>query len=371
MKSHRHTIFGLGLFFATWVGFFAVSPLQADPMTGGNVPYEDCAPPCATSPYCPPPRMPWYAMADAVGLRRDRYGSTTFATLGNSTDVALSTSELDRDFRAGAKLTIGHTFGDSPYSLEGSYFAVDQWNASAMFADTHTNDLGTVGYLFSPFSNFGDPTPSVGFDYNRLVSVQDFSQLRNGELNVKYLVPMLSNGFRASLMLGVRYVSVEERFLYHAESVEPVAGGGSTVDLATRTANDLIGPQIGGYFEFFSYANSWISFETKGAICGNNAMQASSGTRSAIAGQPPFSYDAAATHIATSFVGDLELMFNWRITDRFVTRFGYQAMWVTGLALATDNLGPDYGIPPGGLVGINTSGSVVYHGPHLGVEFMW
>jgi hypothetical protein len=340
-------------------------------MTGGNVPYEDTAPPCAVSTYCLPPRTPWYFQADAIGLRRDPYGNTPFATLITPVDVALSTSELEREFKSGVRLLFGHTFDDTPYSVEGSYFAVDEWNSSGGLTDIHTNNFGLPGNLFSPFSNFGNPTAFPGFDYNRLVTIHETSQLRNGELNLKYLVPMPWNGFRASLVTGVRYVNVEERFTYHSESAVPAAAGGSIVDLSTRTTNDLIGPQLGGYFEFFSLPNSWVTFEVKGAICGNSALQASSGTRSAVVGQPPFSYDADAHHVATAFVGDLELMFNWRIMPTFVMRLGYQAMWVDGLALASENFGPDSGILPGSITSINTGGNVVYHGPHLGLEYMW
>ena len=103
--------------------------------------------------------------------------------------------------------------------------------------------------------------------------------------------------------------------------------------LQTRTTNDLIGPQIGGCFAFYSIPNTWISFDVKGAICGNNATEK---TGDAL-GTPSSVY---STHVATAFVGDLELMFNWRVTPHCVARFGYQAMWVDGLALAARNLGP-------------------------------
>jgi hypothetical protein len=370
MKSYRRQIYLVGLFLAVLAGVFTAEIAVADPMTGGNVPYEDCAPPCATSYFVPPPRCPWYFQADAVGLRRDPYGNTPFATLKPQFfDVALSTAELDRQFKGGTKFLFGHTLGDTPYSVEGSYFWIDTWNSSAVLRNTDVNALGTDGNLFSPFSNFAHPAPLLGFDYNSLVTIQNTSQLQNGEVNVKYLLPMQYNGFRASLLTGVRYVSVQEHFFYHSESAEPA--GGSTINITTRTTNDLIGPQIGGFFEFYSLPHSWITFEVKGAICGNTSLQATSLSRTLSDGSPVTSYGSDAHTVATAFVGDLELMFNWQITPHCIARMGYQAMWVDGLALATENFGPASGILQIGTATINTGGETVYHGPHLGVEITW
>jgi hypothetical protein len=222
--------------------------------------------------------------------------------------------------------------------------------------------LGGTGNLFSPFSGFGNP-PRAGFDYNNLMTIRNISRLQNGELNVKYLLPMLSNGFRASFLTGVRYVTVQEELYYHSESS---AAGGSTVDYATRTTNDLVGPQIGGYFEFFSVPNSWISFEMKGAICGNSASQTTADSASGAF--------VSNDRVVTAFVGDLQLMLNWQITSHCVTRFGYQAMWVDGLALASQNFGPGgtaVSVNNPAVSALDAGGNVVYHGPHLGLEITW
>jgi hypothetical protein len=363
MKSHPQLIFAAGLFLVIFAGLLSNQPTVADPMTGGNPPYEDVAPPCETSCYLLPPRCPWYFQVDALALRRDPYGRINFATLGpippagTDTNVALSTSALDRDFKAGVRFLFGHTFGDSPYSVEGSYFRIDNWDTSAEVRDLDNNNL------FSPFRNFGNP-PLPGFDRNHLISVHDFSKLQNGELNVKYMLPMYYNGFRASFLAGVRYISVEERLEYQSFTNIPIE---ASQVLQTRTANDLVGPQIGGYFEFFTIYHSWVSFEAKGAICGNNAVQTTRDDDHTPA-------LVSSNQVATAFVGDLELMFNWQITKHCITRFGYQAMWVDGLALARRNLGPAgtaLEVGPINTFGIDTAGETVYHGPHLGIEIVW
>jgi hypothetical protein len=364
MKSHRLSILAGVSFLVFAVVLLANRPALADPMTGGNVPYEDCAPPCSNSTYTPPPRCPWYFYADAVGLRRDPLDNVPFASLANNAtpDIALSTSELDRQYKGGVQFVFGYNLADTPYSIEGSYFQIDAWDSTAALRNTSANGLGGTGNLFSPFSNFGNP-PVLGFDYDNLVSVRNMSWLKNGELNVKYLLPMPWNGFRASFLTGVRYVSVEEQLYYHSESS---AGGGSSADFSARTTNGLIGPQIGGYFEFFTVPGSWVTFEAKGAICGNNA----SSTTANVANGQFAGYDRTAT----AFVGDIQLMFNLQVTSHCIARFGYQAMWVDGLALAAQNLGPSGAAVVAGNSGaatIDVGGNVVYHGPHLGLEITW
>jgi hypothetical protein len=367
MKSFQRLVFSAGLFSVFFSLVAADRPAFADPMTGGNPPFEDCAPPCATSCYVPPPRCPWYFQADAVALRRETYGNISFASLGlappatvNPMHSVLSTTSLDPQFRAGAQLSFGHTFGDSPYSIEGSYLWMDNWDSTE-----DVRDQSGLGRLYSPFRNFGNP-PLTGFDNNKVISIQERSWLQNGELNVKYLLPMPGNGFRASFLVGVRYMSIDETLEYQSFLQTNNTQLPSQM-LKTWATNDLIGPQIGGYFEFFSYLpNSWVTFEIKGAICGNSATQ--------MTWDSVTNLNVQSDRVVTAFVGDLALMFNWRIASHCVTRFGYQAMWVDGLAQAARNLGPAgtaLEVGPVNSFGIDAVGETVYHGPHLGVEIVW
>jgi hypothetical protein len=370
MKSYQRPISWLGFSFVIFALACCNQPAVADPMTGGNVPYEDVAPPCATSGYVLPPRCDWYFQTDAMALRREVLnGPIVFATYGPAaapgTDptnsVWLSNRELDNPFRAGARLLLGHTFGDSRYQLEASYFKIDAWDSSTAITDTSPNSQGQAGNLFSRLTFFGNPAQSP-FDFSNAIAVRNISSLQNCEVNMKYAVPMLQNGFRASLLLGIRYMDIQEQFIYSSTTVTPVA---ASFSMDTRTSNSLLGPQIGGNFEFFSIPHSWVTFGVKGAICGNEA-----GNHIASLDTPTDTF--RRDQMTTAFVGDLELMFNWQITNHCIARFGYQAIWVDGLAVATTNFGQVHGIPnsPTAVL-IDTGGNEVYHGPHLGVEITW
>jgi hypothetical protein len=180
---------------------------------------------------------------------------------------------------------------------------------------------------------------------------------------------MPPRGFNASFLLGVRYMKITEELNYESFQFVNPSATTPTLSMLTATSNTLVGPQIGGFFEIYSVPNCWITFEMKGAICGNNARQGTTGFAPIINSAQIF--DESKDRIVTAFVGDLELMLNWRITSHCVTRFGYQAMWVDGLALAARNFGPPATILEQGPAPLDSAGRVAYHGPHLGLEITW
>jgi hypothetical protein len=355
-------LFSLLLFLAPAVWAVGLPPT-------GN-PCGDCADPCGCVFYCAPPRCPWYVQAGGVFLKRDTRGGAPIATLGTGLtpdNILLTSGDINAPFRAGPRLLLGHTFGDSPLQLDFTYFWVDSWNDSTAVYDLTDNGLGGLGNMFSPFSSFGDP-PITGFDYNYLVSIREVSNLQNGELNLRYTLPMPNESVTAKFLLGIRYLSLNEQFDYHSESQIPLPLG-SAVTLSTRTTNDLIGPQIGGDFYFFAYPRCWINFEFKGALCANRALQDTAGILTVAGVDTPLS--STRSRDATAFVGDLNLMAVWQITPRLTTRIGYQVMWVESVALAAWNVGQPAAVLILGPPQIDTAHGAVYHGPRIDLEWVW
>jgi hypothetical protein len=307
-----------------------------------------------------PPRCPWYVQADALWLKRDRIDRVPIAALTTPDNIVFSTQELDSPFRAGPRVLVGHTIGETRWQVDVTYFLVDSWDDTATMRDSTPNGV-SLGNLFSPFTNFGDP-PIYGYDFNNYVSIREFSQLQNGELNLRYLMPMPHECLTAKFILGLRYMSINEQLDYQSQSTVPLAVG---TLLTTRTTNDLIGPQIGGDFNFYAYRQCWINLEIKGAICANRALQETAGVNVVT---PIGNRDSRD---ATSFVGDLDLELVWQITPRLITRVGYQAIWLTDIAMAARNFGQPASILENGDAYIETGGHPVYHGPHLGLEYTW
>ncbi|MGD0655859.1 MAG: BBP7 family outer membrane beta-barrel protein [Thermoguttaceae bacterium] len=326
-----------------------------------------------------PPRCPWYGRADAVWLMRDRIDPVSLQTLGTLGDVVLSTDAINAPFRAGTQAVVGHNIGESRWQIDGTYLYMGIWDDAAAVRDSTSNGINT-GNMFSPFSNFGQPPNNNGFDYNDFVSIREFSQLQSAELNLRYTVPMPHECLTAKLILGLRYLSVNEQFDYYSHSNVPVISPeiptilGSAVSLTTLTKNDLFGPQIGGEFYFYAYPQCWIDLGIKGALCDNRALQDTNGNLVfGINGNAPVTSPLANRRgrDATAFVGDLDVELVWQLNRHIITRMGYQAIWINNLALASRNFDPQASILLNGPPQIDTIGRAVYHGPHIGLEVDW
>jgi hypothetical protein len=122
--------------------------------------------------------------------------------------------------------------------------------------------------------------------------------------------------------------------------------------------NDLWGVQLGIDMKWLVHPRAYIDFDAKGAICHNDASQST--TFNAVA--------SGASGERTAFVGDFVLTANWQMTPSWSIRAGYQALFVTGVALGPENLRTNAALLPGGGE-LDDRGEVVYHGPVLGI--MW
>jgi hypothetical protein len=371
----RHVLRPQLLSWTGFVGFFilvlpVLSARAVDLPPTGN-PCGDCSDPCGCVLRAPPPRCPWYVEAGGVFLKRDTRGGAPIATLDTGLtpeNILLTSGELNASFRAGPRLLVGHTFGESPLQIDFTYYWVDSWNDSTAIYDLTDNGLGGLGDMFSPFSNFGQP-PLIGYDYNNFVSIQEVSELQNGELNLRYTFPMPNDSLTAKFILGIRYLSLRERFDYQSQAWGSPLLPSASVGLTTRTTNDLVGPQIGGDFYWFAFPRFWINFEFKGALCGNHALQETNGTLNVDVDSFPLG--GSRTRDGTAYVGDLNLTAVWQITPRLLTRIGYQVMWVESVALAAWNFGQPAEVLELGPPQIDTSHGAVYHGPRIDLEWVW
>lgn len=327
------------------------------------------------SSYCPPdpnppavpPRTPWYVRTEAVILLRDASGETDLAALNWPRNIVFSTRDLDYQFQAGPRLLIGRTL--NPWNqVEFSYFALEHWNDSAAIRDSTENGLGGTGNLASPFSGFGDPAV-LGLDYNSYVWAYDKSTLDSGEINFRHVLDLPPGRLSTSVLVGLRYMAVRERFQYESYSFFPAPQGTSNF-VRTDTANELFGPQLGALFEFYCDDRWWVNFEMKGAVCQNAAEQTTDYRNVDENGLATRFLDRRAEH-GTAWIGDIALMVVYRWTPRLSARFGYQAIWVEGLALASENFQSDINILRAGPAQLEHRGSVVYHGPIAGIELNW
>ncbi len=331
----------------------------------------DCQGACGSSIFWygvePLPRDPWYFSTDGMAMQRLFRGLGPVAVMGltpsgavvssgtvsiiNPT-VALSQQDLREPFQGGVRMTLGHTFEDTPYQVEASYYTLSTWDTSAQVYDP-------TGSLFSPFTNFGHPINTT-VDFASLIEIHQTSNLENGEINLKRKITLPAGDPMVTLLIGLRHVGIREEFDYFAAPAP-------TVTVNARTNNNLWGPQIGGIIEY-GHQDVWLRFEGKAALCENDAdRDLFTNVGGTTTTRPRNFYAGTAT------VADINATLLWRCTDALEVRIGYQALWVDQIALAGRNYTPDVSALSDTTIPypINTRGTLVYHGPFAGLQICW
>ncbi len=329
-----------------------------DPLLGS---WEACrAWPPATNG-CPPLV---YGKMEMMALFHDNKDAFSFASVGPSGPIALGTGDFRSEFSAGMRTLLGVTLG-SWYRLEVSYFGSYGWDDSVAVRNVEANAEGGDGNLYSPLSNFGNPDGIIGYDYNDYVTTRFSSELNNGELNLRRRVLMRPGDYETSFLLGARYLQINEEFGYYSESATP-GPAISTNGMGIDTGNELIGVQVGLLSQFLIQPRCWIDFEMKGGIFQNHATL--NRTFTVTDGLGGSDVVAGSDDIdRTSFVGDLSLQFNYQFAPRWTFYAGYNALWITGLALGPNNFETNPDLLLNGPTLINHSGQMVYHGPNFGL----
>jgi putative beta barrel porin BBP7 len=344
----------------------------------------------------------WYFGVDALALRRDgvnrafaslvtRNWTETTSTTGdppvttstwtkNQTAVSvLDFHDVDDGYRGGWNAMIGRTFGERG-AMEVSYFGLSDWsdtrtvtdNTPFQLEDPDTNP-GVGASLFSPFTDLGGD-PVEGLDYNYLTSISYSSSLYGLEWNLRRQLIIPAYWVQGSVLIGGRYMDLREGFSYYSESAYPAA---ATNSVTTHTENKMTGVQVGAEFNFQVEPQCWVDCEIKGGIFNNAASQNTTFVHVGVPAYediPPDNYRAENT---STFALDLSLHLTYECNSFTTLRIGYQALWIDGLALASDNaanvlvLGPAGPVNPPNRANLVNNGKAVYHGPRLGITCAW
>ena len=341
----------------------------------------------------------------------------------------LNTRLLTPDVSAGYGATVGHYLGrdtdNRDHFVEFTYWGMNSWLESAKVngvlrpyydnAVIYNNEEATEivngqllplineyrGSLRSPFTHVhdgavgdglftaDDKSLSVAFNNVEEHSISYWSRLDNFELNARLrprgrrdrLVLHPNGKWRRecqpgdylSYLFGLRLVSIDERFdflsrggLYDANRQLIYDKSGSYV---VRTHNDMFGLQIGGDYMHRNCRWAW-------------GVRAKAG--------PFINFSDQASHVATDAGGDLEatpqlnirryakkddaallaefgFVGTYNIRPNVMLRGAYDFMWVTGLALAPEQLQFETDPP----ARVNDNGRIFFHGLSLGLEMTW
>lgn len=323
-------------------------------------------PTIAPFPYQSPLERTYFA-TDFVAMRRDDRSTVRLATVNNQSTVVLTSADIDYLNEPGLRVLWGRRFNND-FAIEASYFGLMQWDNSASAHNSTTNALGTSGNIFSPFTNFGNPA-TVGLDYNYVVAARTETKLDNVELNLRQRLDMPYSNVQVSVLYGTRYMNIRDRFEYRSKSNSPVPGGtANAVDVAAK--NNMFGVQLGGAIEFHVERRAWLNFEAKGVMFQNDTSQQTTYTTGPLAG-PGITTSASNSKGRVNFAADIQAACVWKFTPALVGRVGYQAVFIDGVALGSENFGANALVVSSGPTELAYKGQLIFHGPFVGLVLTW
>jgi hypothetical protein len=289
------------------------------------------------SPYACCCQPLWYVSAGAVFLHRDRPDPGIIVGNNPFTGVAFSRgSDFNFDWASGPDISIDRRIGDDN-SLDVRFFDSD---ASA--SDLHFRTPG--GFIGAGFTG-----PA-----NTLFDGQAFTKLYSTEINWRHQL-----WDRLSWLVGFRTVELEDNVMY--EINHTVAAGEYNYN------NNLYGGQIGLDWALTGPSNPWqFNAIGKAGVYGN----ADNGGATFF--QPVGTAVRTVNGVgsSTAFLGELDFTLAYALTRHIAIRGGYELLWLSDLALATDAASRSL-LNPALLRTVESNGNLFYQGATVGLDFTW
>ena len=321
---------------------FAVLPVSDNaPVTGnGNAPaasdakasesadQDSC---CDCDDCCSPL---WYGSAGVVFLRRSQPTAGTIIGAQPSGSPAFTRgSDFDFGWDAGPDITIGRRIGCDDY-LEARYFN--------SYASADIQFVTPGSFIGAGFIGPGGIT----------ISGLDLTRLDSGEINWRR-----QQWDQFALLAGFRWVQLTDNATY---KIGPTAVGDYNY------INHLYGGQLGADWSLTNVCNPLqLNVASKAGIYGNAA---DGGITEIIGGSPVGSF--AGQDTTAAFLGELDFSASYALTSHIAIRGGYQLLWLTDLALATDAASRSL-LNPSLLRTVSSDGHLFYQGATVSVDFAW
>ncbi|MBN2217825.1 MAG: BBP7 family outer membrane beta-barrel protein [Pirellulales bacterium] len=313
-----------------------------------------------------PPHAFWYGEVTAVGLKRNAEpAGGPIATLDTPDNVVLRAADAWPDFRAGGMVRLGRMFTPT-WGIEYGYLGAGTWEGDAAVRDQTPNTPGGLGNLFSPFGGFG-AAPVDDFDYNELVSIHGSTRLSSFELSLRNRLCMPPEPLQVSVFYGIRYIDLTERFDYYSQTQVPLPVG-ATQWVDVHAENDLFGVQIGTLMEWHIEPTWWFDARLSAGLYNNRASQT---THHIETGDQPGETLRANQRDRGSVGAEVSLALVYCVSPRLSTRVGYHFLWLDRVALAAENFEANPDLLRDGPAQLDAEGTIMFHGPFLGVALAW
>ncbi|MEN6452599.1 MAG: BBP7 family outer membrane beta-barrel protein [Thermoguttaceae bacterium] len=313
---------------------------------------------------------------------------------------------------AAYNMTIGHYFArdtlNRDHFVEFTFWGLNRFQdegaitASQRIREGTYTNIYEFGNLYSPYSVSTVPnniltqvavrngTIVPGFDQVDQMSTYYASYMNNFELNGKItprgeedqLVLHPDGKWRKecrpgryiSYLYGLRFMKLDESFRFHGQGLTKTFDTNGTLldsvnnsgEYDVSTHNNLLGLQLGADMEFRQCRWSWGVRAKVGPYI-NFADQVSDIAAGVMGEDPTFSHHLTEARHNAALVGEVGFTATYKFRPNLIGRASYDFMWVTGLALAPEQL--QFSTNP--VDRINTNGTAVFNGPSLGLEWLW
>jgi len=328
----------------------------------------------------------------------------------------LQTSQLPLDVSAGYSATIGHYFcrdrNNNDHFVEFTFWGLNSWSASKTAAGylvpVYDESITYVSYPYSPTTtgetrgSLRTPFPTPGelpgmtadqetinqaFNYGIEHKMSYRSAMNNFEINGRFrprgqpdrLVMHPDGKWRRecqpgtymSYLYGLRFMDIDETFKLHSISQDNLVSH-QTVngvgDYNVLAYNNLLGVQIGAEMMFRRCRWEW-GFEARLGPYINFASQTSTINAVVTGGgmDDTVSRRLADNQAKAALVGEVGVKASYKFRPNFVGHAAYDLMWISGLALAPEQL--QFVANP--VNQVNTNGMIFSQGVSFGLEWLW
>lgn len=325
----------------------------------------------------------WYTAADFTVMHRNRPNRKRM-TLGIDASTPgrglINYGTNPFGVEPGVRATVGRFLGrdmrNRDHSLEFTFLYSNEFNVENSIRSRLSGSLFLEQDTNQPGFNFAD-TYTTDYRSNYFSYDLNYRIRRRLEADRLVMSPdgnwtrQYTRGLLPSLLLGIRYVTVDEYFQFSSRRDDNNREGFGG-DYLVNTDNDLAGIQIGGelidqhetwYWGVRVKAGPFVNFsEQHTEMQGNVTFNGPNG---------PFTQseerDETATASAAAFVGEVGFVWAYHVRPNWTLRASYDMMWVAGLALAPDQVSfNDFPTPQ-----VLHAGSIWYQGLSLGTEIVW
>lgn len=298
---------------------------------------DDCADECGDMccSLCAPT---WKVRAGAVILTRSRPDEVVLARPISGLIQISGGEDFNFDYAGGPDVSIERRLGNSCNSIEARYFGALNWNSDV--------DYGATGDI-----RIGPINIPLAID----VQANYQSKLNSAEFNFRH-----QRSDRVTWLTGFRIIELNEQLDYTVDFVVPNLTG-----VSFDTSNRLYGGQVGADVALWRLSGPLsVNGLFKAGIYGNDAEN---NFNFRVLDTPIIQGEASDSPLA--FVGEIGATTAYQVTRHFAIRGGYQLLWISEVALASDQA--QLALNTLDVNSINSSGDVFYHGALVGGEFTW